>query len=72
MQCEDQTVSDNEEGEHEQEREYDINSIYYEDRNEINNDHSQMMYDQTASVVPDAFSQQLSDQEQDEYLDEEE
>jgi hypothetical protein len=46
------TVSEHEQGEHEQEREYDMQSIYYDDRNDINNDHSQMDYDQTASIVP--------------------
>ena len=54
---EQQTVSEHEQGEHEQEKEYDVQSLFYEDRDEINNDHSQMMYDQTASVVPDDCSQ---------------
>lgn len=59
-----QTVSEHEEGEFEQEREYDMQSIYYDDRCELNNDHSQMMYDQTASMVPDEFSQQYDEMTQ--------
>lgn len=65
------TVSEHEEGEQEQEREYDMESIFYEDRDDINNDHSQLIYDQTASVVPDDCSQQYYDDEEQQYGNEE-
>jgi hypothetical protein len=38
--------------------------VFYEDRDDINNDHSQMDYDQTASVVPDDCSQQYYEEEE--------